>query len=57
MRKVIVNLGSKIGKNKNNSSPQLAYPQNSLLIIIVDTPENRLSNAEREYNMRKVLTS
>ena len=39
MRKMIVNLGSKTGKNNYNFSPQLTHLYNSLLMNIVDTPE------------------
>ena len=46
MRKMIVNLGSKKDENNGNSYPQLPRPQNSLLMIIVDTSEKYLSNVE-----------
>ena len=57
MRKMIVNLGSNKVENKNNSSPQLTHPQNSLIMSIVDTPEKYLSNVEGKSDMRKVRTS
>ena len=56
MRKMVVNLGSKKGKNNYNSSPKLTCLQNSLLMSIVDTPEKDLSNFEGKYYMRKVRT-
>ena len=57
MRNMIVNLGSKKGKNNNNHSPQLTRIHNSLLITIVDTHENYLSNIEGKYDMTQVRTS
>ena len=56
MRKMVVNLGSKKGKNNYKSSPKLTCLQNSLLMSIVDTPEKDLSNFEGKYYMRKVRT-
>ena len=46
MRKIIVNLDSKKGDKNDDSSPKLTHPQNSLLIIIADTPGNDLSHVE-----------
>ena len=40
MRKMIVNLDSKKGKNKDNSSTQITCLENFLLVIIVNKPEN-----------------
>ena len=56
MRKNIVNLGSNTGKKNDNSSTQLTYIQNSLLMSIFDTPENILSNADRKSDMKKLPT-
>ena len=56
MIKMIVNLGSKKGQNKD-ASCQITHLQNSLLISIVDTPENYLSNVDRKSDMIKVRTS
>ena len=44
MRKFIVNLGRRIFKNNHTSPCQLTHLQNLLLVSIVDTPENDLSN-------------
>ena len=57
MRKMIVNLGSNKGKNNESSYCQLTHLHNSLLISIIDTSENYLSNVDRKYDMRKVHTS
>ena len=57
MRKIIVNLGSKRGKNNYNSSPQITRPHILLLMSIFDTPEKDLSNVDSKYDMRKVRTS
>ena len=54
---MIFNLSSKKRKNKYNSSPQLTYLQNSLIMSIVDTPKDNLSNVEGKYDMSKVRTS
>ena len=54
---IIVDLGSKTDNNNNNSSPKLTCLHNSLLIIIVDTPENNLSNVDRKSDIRKIRTS
>ena len=55
--KIIVNLGINKGEKNDNYSFQLTRIQNSLLISIVDSPENYLFNADDKYDMRKVLTS
>ena len=57
MRKLIFNLGSKKCENNNNSTCQLNPLQNSLLISIIDTPENGVSNVDRKIDKRKVRTS
>ena len=58
MSKMIVNLGSnKFENNNNNSSWQLTCLHNSSLMIIVNTPENGLSNVDQKYYMIKVRTS
>ena len=57
MRKIIVNLGSKKGKNNDISSCQIACLNNSLLMSIFDTPEKDLSDVDRKSNIRKVRTS
>ena len=54
MRKMIVDLGS---KNNENTSPQLTRLHNLLLMSIVDTTENYLSNVYRKYKMIKLRTS
>ena len=54
---IIVNLGINKGEKNDNYSFQLTRIQNSLLISIVDSPENYLFNADDKYDMRKVLTS
>ena len=56
MRKMIVNLGSKNRKYNDNTSTQLTRLHHSLLLIIVNTPENDLSNVDGKYNMRKLCT-
>ena len=53
---MIFNLSSKKRKNKYNSSPQLTYLQNSLIMSIVDTPKKDLSNVDDESYIRKVHT-
>ena len=54
MRKNIVNLGSNTCEENNNSTLQLNHLQNSLLMNIVDTPENDVSNFYRKLDNRKV---
>ena len=56
MIKMFVNLVSKKWKNNNNSTYQISRLQNPLLMIIVDTPGNSLSNIYRKLDMRKVHT-
>ena len=55
MSKTILTFFKKF-KNYNNYSPELFRLQNSLLMSIVDTPENYLSSVEWESCMRKVCT-
>ena len=57
MRKFIVEISSKKGKNTYNCSTQLTGIQKSLIMIIFDTPEKDLSNVEGKYDMSKVHTS
>ena len=57
MRKIIVNLGSKKGKNNNISYCQIDCLNISLLMSIVHTSEEDLSNVDRKSDMRKVRTS
>ena len=57
MRKIIVNLVSKRGKNNDNYTYQLRRLHNSLLISIVDTHEKDLPNVDNKSNMRKLCTS
>ena len=38
MRKMIIDIGSKKGENNDTYSPQITRLQNSLLMIIADTP-------------------
>ena len=54
MSKIIVNLGSKKGKNNNNSTCQLSCLQNYLLMNIVDTPEKDLPNVDSEIRHEKI---
>ena len=54
MRKNIVNLGSNTCEDNNKSTRQLNHLQNSLLMNIVDTPENDVSNFYRKLDKRKV---
>ena len=54
---MIVNLGGNKVDNNDKSYPQIPHLHNSLLIIIVDNPENNLSNVERKSDARKVRTS
>ena len=56
MRKIIVNLGSKKYEDKNNSTCQLNYLQDSLLMSIVDTYENDVSTCDRKLDKRKICT-
>ena len=57
MSKIIVNLCSKKCEDNNNSIFQLNHPQNLLLMSIVDTPENYLSNFHRKLYKIKIHTS
>ena len=57
IRKMIFNLGSKKCENNDTSSCQLTSLHDFLLITIVDTSENDLSNVDRKYDMRKVSTT
>ena len=57
MIKMVVNVGSKETKNKDNSSPQLTDIENSLRMSIFDTPEKDLSNVNGKYDMIKLRTS
>ena len=51
---MIINLGSKKGKNNDNSSCQITCLHNELFMIFVDTPENDLFNVDQKYDMREV---
>ena len=55
--KMVVNLGSKKCKNNSTRTCLLTHLHHSLLMIIIDIPENDLSNAGRKYDMGKVRTS
>ena len=57
MVKIIVNLIYNKCKNKNNSTGHLNHIQKLLLMSIVDTPENDVSNVDRKFYRRKVRTS
>ena len=57
MSTVIVHVNINKENKNNKSSLQLTCLQNSLLIIIVDTPEKDISNVDRKYDMRKVRKS
>ena len=54
---MIVNLGSKKGKNSNQSYTQLTRIKHSLLMSIIKTPENYLSKVEWKSDKRKARTS
>ena len=56
MSKMIANLVSKKCEYNNNSTCQLNHPHNSLLMSIVDTPENNVSNVDRKLDKRKIHT-
>ena len=56
MRKIVFNLVSKKVDNDEKSYPQLSCLYNSLLIWIVDTPENHLSRVEVQVITSKVRT-
>ena len=53
---IIVNLGINKGKNNDSSYCQLNCLYNSLLMSIVDTPENNLFHFDQKSDMRKVRT-
>ena len=55
--KTIVNLISNKFENNNNSKCQLNHHHNSLLMSIVDTPENDASNIDRKLDKRRLCTS
>ena len=57
MGKMIVNLSNKRCKNNNNSTGHLNHIQKPLLLSIVDTPENDVSNVDRKVDKRKICTS
>ena len=57
MSTVIVHVNINKENKNNKSSLQLTCLQNSLLIIIVDTPEKDISNVDRKSDMIKVHTS
>ena len=54
MIKMIMNLSIKKGDKNDDSSPKLTHIQNTLLIVIFDTPENYLSRVEGKAVTRKV---
>ena len=54
MRKMVVNFGSKKWKK---SICQLSCLQNSLLMVILDTPEKDVSNVNIKSDMIQVRTS
>ena len=56
-RKMVFHLGNNKFEDNNNSTCKLKYLQNSLLMIIVDTPENYVSNVDRKLDKRKISTS
>ena len=57
MIRIIVNLGIRTVKNNDNSSLQHTHLNKSLLMSIIDTLENYLSNVDIKFDMRKVRTS
>ena len=57
MSKMIVNLGSNKYKSNNTPSCQLTCIQNSLLMIIVNTPEKDLSHVDGKDYIIKVHKS
>ena len=56
MRIMVVNLGGKKVDDYKKSSTKLSCPQNSLLMIIVDTTEKGLYNVEGKSDTSKVRT-
>ena len=54
MSKIIVRLGTNKGNKNDDSSPKLTYLQKSLLMIIVETPENAVSHGEVKSLTSKV---
>ena len=56
MSKIIVNVGNQRGENNDNHSYQITLLNNSLLMSIVYTPENYVSNVDGKYDMGKVRT-
>ena len=57
MSKTIITLESKKAGNNDNSSKKLYCLQNSLIMIIFDTPEKVLSHIEGKEVTRKVCSS
>ena len=57
MSKIIVNLNNNKYKNNNNSTCKTNHLQNSLLMNIIDTTENDVSNVDRKLDKRKIRTS
>ena len=55
MRKMIVKLVSKKCEKINNSTYQQNHLQNSLLMSIIDTPENDVSNVDRKLDEKKYV--
>ena len=56
MNRMIVNLGSKTYENNDTSTGQLTRLHNCLILIIVDIPENYLSNVDCKSDTRKLFT-
>ena len=54
IRKMVVNLVSKKLENNETFLCQLTRLQEALLMSITNTPENGLSNVDRESEMRKL---
>ena len=57
MIKIVINLVSNTCEEKYNSTCQLNYLQNLLLMIIVYTPEKGVSKVYKEIDKRKMRTS
>ena len=55
-RKIIVNLGNEKYEYNNNSTYQSNHIQNSLLMIIVNTPENDASKLDSKLDKRELRT-
>ena len=57
MGEIIVNLINNKFENNNNSTGHLNHIHKLLLMNIVDTPENKVSNFDRKVDNKKISTS